>query len=342
MKNDLCLCAVLVSLVVSVSWHQSMAQSIDGVYIDTDSSYASISKQPITDGTILIFDIPDVQKFMADNNVLLSDVELRINNINVPEFPAFTSSSDDGMLQFAVAYKSLSTETRKLLYGIKGDATKDVLLGIKLNESKMLTFSQRGTIYFRSIDTWGSFGWLLIVIFFVFFTLMIYKSKSVIKDNLNGLGGDGNQIASYSFSKSQLAFWTYIVVASFIYLWGFTDDLNAINTTGLILLSISVATTSFGVSMDTKDSVAADDSRKASLLAYRQTDGNFFSDILSDENGLSIHRIQAFIFNVIFGIAFAKSVIWDYQMPDFDEVQLGLLGLSNTSYAILKNNENKS
>lgn len=79
----------------------------------------------------------------------------------------------------------------------------------------------------------------------------------------------------------------------------------------------------------------------ANLEQERITSRSFLKDILSDGNNVSIHRVQAFVFNLVFGIAFLKTVIVDYSMPDFDSTQLLLLGLSNGTYAFMKTTENK-
>jgi hypothetical protein len=171
---------------------------------------------------------------------------------------------------------------------------------------------------------------------------------------------------AYSFNKSQLVFWTLIVISSFIYIWAMTDDFTPLNTSALVLLGISSATSVAGSIVGGRQATAAlnsagDPARLAahavrtdepegehetlatrSLRAFlesRQTDNNYFRDILSDNHGISIHRVQAFAFNIVFGIIFLKSVVLDYAMPSFDETELMLLGLSNGTYTFLKSAE---
>ena len=173
---------------------------------------------------------------------------------------------------------------------------------------------------------------------------------------------------AYSFSKSQLVFWTLIVISSFIYIWGMTNNFNPINTTALILLGISSATLAAGSIVGGRQAAealvpASDPSRPPAnrgaaesdrsetenlpvkrvqaFLESRVTHNNYFRDILSDNQGLSIPRVQVVAFNVLFGIIFLKSVVLDYTMPAFGETELLLLGLSNGTYAFLKSSETK-
>jgi len=82
---------------------------------------------------------------------------------------------------------------------------------------------------------------------------------------------------------------------------------------------------------------------------------NFLLDILSDKNGISIHRLQAFIFNLVFGLWFIYTSVQNIKtintltlQPIIDGVipvvannNLILLGMSAGLYTALKSTENK-
>jgi hypothetical protein len=75
---------------------------------------------------------------------------------------------------------------------------------------------------------------------------------------------------------------------------------------------------------------------------------DFFHDILSDDSGISIHRFQSMVFNVIFGIGFISNFIKQvcleaYPLADFTDWQFALIGISSATYLGLKaTSENKS
>ena len=68
----------------------------------------------------------------------------------------------------------------------------------------------------------------------------------------------------------------------------------------------------------------------------------FMTDILSDESGINVHRLQAVIFNVLFGITFIANLWTHGKFPEFNSSELGLIGLSSGAYLAMKTNENKT
>ena len=130
----------------------------------------------------------------------------------------------------------------------------------------------------------------------------------------------------------------------------------------VILLGISSATTVTAVAIDLSD-------QQQEISRHQNDFGkNFFLDILSDQSGVSMNRLQTLAFNTVFGIWFISVVLnnmhldcsaymnltdkivpaaclanpIDYVMPDISNNNLILLGLSSATYAALKTTENKS
>lgn len=320
--------------------------SLSSEVSDSDSSPYELHHTPaahsiIQDGDVLVFEIPGFNDFMHDRNKPIRSVVLRIEDVELPEFQAFIESSESDLVMFRINFRKLDSENRKKLFQLPGKATKDILIGVKIDETNNLTFFEPTRIIFNQIRNWGMFGGLLIGIFFVFYLLLIFKYKRMIKDSVINLTKDEAINTYYSFSKAQFAFWTFIIVASFIFIWSFTTDLQPINTTALILLGITSATivTSNLIGVNEEQTTI---NRNKLLKARTKTDKTgFFIDIISDASGISIHWLQALIFNLVFGIAFIHQVVTNYTMPDFNETQLILLGLSNGTYAFLKTTENK-
>lgn len=59
---------------------------------------------------------------------------------------------------------------------------------------------------------------------------------------------------------------------------------------------------------------------------------SFFNDILCDENGYSLHRVQLVIWTLVTSAVFVGSLINTYSVPEVDGTMLGLMGLSNGTY----------
>jgi hypothetical protein len=60
--------------------------------------------------------------------------------------------------------------------------------------------------------------------------------------------------------------------------------------------------------------------------------GNFFRDILSDENGISFHRFQVLAWSLFLGIYFIFEVLSRFEMPKVPDEFLTLMGISGSTY----------
>jgi hypothetical protein len=167
----------------------------------------------------------------------------------------------------------------------------------------------------------------------------------------------------------QLLWWTFIVFASFITIAIASGQIPTFDSSTIILLGIGVVTTAGARMTDISDQNKYEaDMAKAQVEQAKgiptampeplnkdhQTEG-FWLDILSDKNGVSIHRLQALVFNLVFGLWFIyQSVIHlkgvnahttmdvlNKIIPVIGQNNLILLGLSAGTYVALKTTENK-
>jgi hypothetical protein len=330
------------------------AQPVNKTLYDT----LTIQETKIVDGDMIAFDIPGLNEYIQGNKKLIKNIILKIDQVELPEFPAYIESTKSAIVQFRFLKQNLSYSNRVALYKLPGKATKKAIIGIKIDETNVLYYNEPAQIYFKELENWRALGWIVIGAFALFFFFLIIVKKDFITDNVKNLQGDTKD-ACFSFSKTQLAFWTFIILSSFIYIWASTGDLNSINKTGLILLGITSATIATSNLISTSEETRAQAADKAiskekgkditdnvtKLVGFRTHEYgskcNFLMDILSDGDGLSIHRLQALVFNLVFGIAFIISVFCNYSMPEFSDTQLVLLGLSSGTYAFIKTSENK-
>ena len=79
----------------------------------------------------------------------------------------------------------------------------------------------------------------------------------------------------------------------------------------------------------------------SSEQAQHKTNG-FFFDIVSDENGVAIHRFQMAAWTLALGILFLFDLTRNLSMPEFSAALLGLMGISAGTYAGLKTAEQNS
>lgn len=70
--------------------------------------------------------------------------------------------------------------------------------------------------------------------------------------------------------------------------------------------------------------------------ASKSRSRSFLLDILSDENGISLHRFQMFVWTLILGLLFVIGVYNDLAMPAFNQTLLTLMGISSGTYLSFK------
>ena len=247
-------------------------------------------------------------------------------------------------------------------------------------------------------------GFIVILIALIaFFALARYTH--IIRDAASPRRPDGRR--PYSLARGQMAFWFFLVIASYFFLWVVTGDMDTLNTSVLALIGISAGTAlgsafvdaakpvsvgSFGnqpivdvtrphlevlselnqLRADTQkeletlqkartlispsDKQALDDNEQQQnevrerLASYRWQSAYFawptwkgvMYDLLAENNLISFHRFQIFVWTLILGIMFVASVYNELAMPEFSATLLGLLGISAGTYVGFKLPETKA
>lgn len=142
-------------------------------------------------------------------------------------------------------------------------------------------------------------------------------------------GGDMSQSLRerpYSLSSFQMAFWFFLVIASYVFIWLICDELNTITDSVLGLIGIGAAT-AVGARLVNQKTEGSD---------TPITSHGFVSDMISDAKGVSLHRMQMFVWTLVLGVIFVASVYKDLSMPEFSATLLGLMGISSGTYLGMK------
>ncbi|WP_189510386.1 MULTISPECIES: hypothetical protein [unclassified Mesorhizobium] len=124
----------------------------------------------------------------------------------------------------------------------------------------------------------------------------------------------------YSLARTQIAFWMFLTIGGFVFIWLTMGLYLGLITAGiLVLLGISATSGLAAISLN-------GDSDKDSVSK------SFFLDILSDGDGPALHRIQAVAWTCILGILFTWNVVWNFTFIDFDTNLLLLIGVAQGMY----------
>ena len=142
--------------------------------------------------------------------------------------------------------------------------------------------------------------------------------------------GEAEQpLGPYSLAKTQMAFWLFLTIAGFIFIWLSMGVYLGLITGGiLVLLGINAATGLASVKMTMDD----DGDKKSNSQS-------FFADILNDGEGPQLHRIQVVAWTLVLGIIFVWNVFWNFTFVDFDTNLLLLIGVAQGMYLGFKTQE---
>ncbi len=205
------------------------------------------------------------------------------------------------------------------------------------------------------MDSWIWYSAVLIVllalVYFLSARTNLLKDSVFDATSFNSLAA-GQSIRSpkpgYSWSRVQFAFWTIIIVGSAIYVWllkcgcstnKISMDIDPVN---LGLLGIAIGTTTVGKIIDTSQSNQP--AAATTSAQQNQPSQGFLIDILSDETGVSIHRLQNVLWTAVIGYIYISHVYTTCAIPGstvISPTMIALMGLSSAGYLGVKTTENQ-
>lgn len=159
----------------------------------------------------------------------------------------------------------------------------------------------------------------LIVIVVLISLFYLGSHSGLVRDQ--GNPGTKLQDRSFSLARVQMAWWFAIILACYIFLWVVTGDMTVLSSQALGLMGISGASGLVSAGLD-----------KGKKTVFPISEGKFFDDILTDADGVTLHRFQMLVMTVVLGIMFVIHVATQLSMPDFDSNTLALMGISAGTY----------
>jgi hypothetical protein len=170
---------------------------------------------------------------------------------------------------------------------------------------------------------YAALGLLVALILFIW---LAEKSQILRDSNPKTLAA--GQERPYSLGRCQMAFWLFITVGAFLYIFATTSKYNGVITAqSLVLLGISSGTGLSAIAVDTN---------KAAAGAAWPVHTSFLMDLLTDVNGVTLHRFQMLIWMIVLGVIYLVAVAQSHTLPAFDDKLLTLLGISSGVYVGFK------
>ncbi|WP_248322683.1 hypothetical protein [Caballeronia sp. Sq4a] len=125
---------------------------------------------------------------------------------------------------------------------------------------------------------------------------------------------------TFSLARTKMAWWTLIIVGSYTYEWIASGTMPPLSAQALALMGIYSVLTVGSRSVDL-----------ARETHFPPSVPLFFRDLVSDESGVAIHRLQMLVFTVIVGLMFVHQVLTTASKPALEPYTLSIIGISETA-----------
>ncbi|HXH41976.1 MAG TPA: hypothetical protein VNN08_25350 [Thermoanaerobaculia bacterium] len=157
--------------------------------------------------------------------------------------------------------------------------------------------------------------WLALLLA-VAIALVVYARRSdMLRD---GPAIEGKR-QPYSLARAQMAWWFFLLVVGYVFIWLVTGERDSIAPSLLGLVGISAATALAAVAVTPNRTPVAS--------------AGWWRDLVTDDHGIvALDRFQVVVWTLVLGGIFMYSVLWELTMPEFSVTMLALMGISSGTY----------
>ena len=186
--------------------------------------------------------------------------------------------------------------------------------------------------------------WFFVLLFLFYTGFIAYLAT---RSSLMRVGpplADGS-LQSFDLGKFQMTLWFYLITVSYVFIWQVIGELDTLNNSALLLMGLSSGTALGSIMIDARKQPGTPaqantaQSTQGSVSGNRPTSGSFLQDVLHDGNGLSLPRLQMFVWTLILALVFIVDVYARLNMPNFSATLLSFLGLSSTTFLAFQGSE---
>jgi hypothetical protein len=278
----------------------------------------------------VILTVEGLKTYLNGNEEACESLILFLADIPIPGSPPEAcdladTGEDKGQVRFELDRTADSDHAWHMLLAEPVSFTKKV--SVSIGAKGRLAFATRvDDFQLEIVPAFEFVAFLLGLLLTLLVAAYLAKSTPILRDRVPGLPAAQ---APYSLSRFQLAFWSFLVIAAYLFIWLLTEELDTITGSVLALLGIGSATALGATIID--QGKAADPAKPAPAADPMPSKG-FLHDVLSDEQGISIYRFQLFAWTLVLGVIFCASVYNGLEMPQFSTTLLGLMGVSSGTY----------
>lgn len=298
-------------------------------------------------GDSVFLTVDGLGAYLNGNQDMCKDLILFLAEVPIPGHPPEACDPYGGEVRFLLDRTDDSDQAWHILLAEPVSFTKKVEVSIG-TEGRLAFPTNVKKFELEVVPAIEFVGFLIGLLVAILMMGYMAKTTTILRDRVAGLQP---LQAPYSLSRFQLAFWSLLVIAAYLFIWLITQELDTITGSVLALLGIGSATALGATIIDQgkKDNppasappvVEVPPGTVATPAAPVATRG-FLNDVLSDDQGISIYRFQLFAWTLVLGVIFCASVYNGLAMPQFSTTLLGLMGISSGTYLGFKVPENST
>lgn len=284
--------------------------------------------------------------FKEGSPVRCSDLVLFLNEIAIPGSPPESCNPIDGEVRFLLDRTERSDRAWHILLEEPIGFEKFISVSIGPNPEIFYPTTVKATtvkdsfelVILPRAELFGFFATLAVGLALF---IRLARRTAILRDPVPA--PEGKQ-PPFSLSRFQLAFWTLLVIAAYVFIWMITEELDTITGSVLVLLGIGSGTALGAAVIDSGKQAPEGSTSKADAAppAKPRASQGFLTDVVSDDNGVSLYKFQLFAWTLVLGVIFCSSVYNGLTMPQFSTTLLGLMGLSSGTYLGFKVPESKT
>ncbi|HEX5758163.1 MAG TPA: hypothetical protein VF121_03120 [Thermoanaerobaculia bacterium] len=257
-----------------------------------------------------------------------AELILFIDGVPIPGTPPESCTPENGRVRFLLDRTEDSDAAWHTLLGSPDDFTRRVTLSVGPEGDEQWQTKVRD---FR-------LELLPPVPFFLFFGLLaaalalaawLARRTALLRDP--HVVPPAGALAPYSLARFQLAYWSFLTLAAFVFIWMVTEELDTITGSVLGMLGIGSGT-ALGASLIAQGKETAPGAAAPAQTAPSAASQGFLRDVLDSPQGLSPYRLQMLGWTLVTGVIFCVSVYNRLAMPDFSPTLLALMGISSATY----------
>ncbi|HEX4953746.1 MAG TPA: hypothetical protein VF017_10175 [Thermoanaerobaculia bacterium] len=269
-------------------------------------------------GDRVILTVEGLPQILARVGGECEQVYLFLDGLPLAQTPPESCNPEQGRVRYHLLRNDASDAAWHTLLGRPKGLTRLVPVGLGTsNDFALITLSGglRLRIFHRA-ELW-TFGALLVGALGIF--VWLSRSTGLLRSSsADGLTSSAS--APFSLARVQAAFWFFLVLGAYVFLFMVTEELDTISDSVLALIGIGSGTALGAAMID------------GNAVPTRAASAGFWQDLLEGPGGLAFHRFQMVVWTLLLGLIFVLSVYRSLAMPEFSATLLGMLGISSGTY----------